>query len=118
VGRRASFVLLLLVLVVIAQDTVFSQCVMCRTALEQSAEGKAMAGSFRWGILLLLGAPYAIFGTVAFVFIRAYRRKKAAANSDFGFRNSDLGDQPFLYGVPKSGRGTLSHREKESSDSR
>ena len=49
---------------------------MCRTALESSPEGKALAGSFRYGILLLLGAPYVIFGTIGYAVFRASRKKK------------------------------------------
>ena len=53
----------------------FAQCAMCRTALESSAEGQAIAGSFRQGILLLLAAPYAILGTIGYVVYRAYKKK-------------------------------------------
>jgi hypothetical protein len=49
---------------------------MCRTALESSAEGQAIAGGFRKGIVVLLAAPYAIFGTISFAVYRAYRKKK------------------------------------------
>jgi hypothetical protein len=59
-----------------------AQCAMCRTALENSAEGQAIAGSFRYGILLLLAAPYLIFGTVAFMVFRAYRKKSAQRSRD------------------------------------
>jgi hypothetical protein len=53
-----------------------AQCALCVTALEQSPEGRAMAGSFNRGILFLLAAPYAIFGTIGVVIYRAHRRKK------------------------------------------
>jgi len=48
---------------------------MCRTALESSPEGKFLASSFAHGILMLLFLPYIIFGTIATVVVRAYRKK-------------------------------------------
>jgi hypothetical protein len=57
-------------------------CSGCRTALEQSEEGQAIAGSFNYGILFLMGIPYAMFGTAGWAFYRAYRKhllKRATA---------------------------------------
>lgn len=45
-----------------------AQCAMCRTALTQSPEGRAMAESFNRAILLMLAAPYAVFGAGTTVF--------------------------------------------------
>jgi hypothetical protein len=92
--RRGTAVLLVIAALVLAGGSAFGQCSMCRTALEQSEEGRAIAGSFRYGILLLLAAPYLIFGTVGFVVFRAYRRKRAAA--------AELAAEPLLYGIPKT----------------
>ena len=50
-------------------------CSMCRTALEQSVEGQAIAGSFNYGILFLMGIPYAMFGTAGIAIFRAYRKQ-------------------------------------------
>ena len=71
-------------LVVFAVMTLLSapadaQCALCVTALENSPEGRGMAGSFNRGILFLLAAPYAIFGTVGVVVFRAHRKKKLAS---------------------------------------
>lgn len=52
---------------------VFAQCAMCRRAL-QSPEGQAMIAAFRSGILLLLAAPFGVFGTVAVLAVRRQRR--------------------------------------------
>jgi len=41
-----------------------AQCAMCRTALTESAEGRQLAGGFNTAILVLLGAPYLVFGTL------------------------------------------------------
>jgi hypothetical protein len=50
-------------------------CAMCRTALENSPEGKALAGTFNYAILFLMGMPYALFGAVGFAIYRAYRQR-------------------------------------------
>lgn len=75
---RRSFVLIVLVLVSIAilDTSAFAQgCAMCRTALEQSPEGRAMAKSFDYAILFLMGIPYAMFGAAGIAIYRAYRAK-------------------------------------------
>ena len=51
-------------------------CAMCRTALENSPEGRALAGTFNYAILFLMGIPYVIFGTAGIVIYRAYRQRK------------------------------------------
>ena len=61
----------------IVAEPVYAQCSMCRTALENSPEGRRMSASLNRGILLLLAVPYAILGTVGVVVFRAYRRKQA-----------------------------------------
>jgi hypothetical protein len=52
-----------------------AQCVMCATALGSSPEGQALAGSFRYGIGILLVAPYIILGFIGFAIFRAYRKR-------------------------------------------
>lgn len=48
-----------------------AQCVMCKTALTDSPEGRAINQTFNRAILLMLVAPYALVGTlVATVFRR------------------------------------------------
>jgi hypothetical protein len=73
-SRWVAIALLLMIAVSVA-ETASAQCALCVTALEQSPEGRAMAGSFNKGILFLLAAPYAMFGMIGFVVYRAYRRK-------------------------------------------
>lgn len=44
-------------------------CAMCRTALSQSPEGRAMAASFNHAILIMLAAPYLVFAVcLAYLF--------------------------------------------------
>jgi hypothetical protein len=81
-ANRALLVLLVAACVALIPQDGAAQCAMCRTALENSAEGQAVAGSFRHGILLLLAAPYLIFATVGFVIFRAYRKKAAQRSRD------------------------------------
>lgn len=78
--RRLAVLALLTVLAVgLFQVSAQAQCSMCRTALENSPEGKGMAGSFNRGILFLLAVPYLIFGSVGVAVYRGYRKKKGAA---------------------------------------
>ncbi len=51
-------------------------CAMCKTALEQSAEGRALSRNFNYGILFLMGIPYAMFGAAGIVIFRKYRKKR------------------------------------------
>lgn len=53
-----------------------AQCAMCRSVLA-SPEGQRMVGALRSGILLLLAAPFAVFGTVAVLAVRTQRRRHA-----------------------------------------
>jgi len=74
--RRIASVLAIVVVVAFASNAASAQCAMCRRAL-QSPEGQQMVAAFRSGILFLLAAPFAIFGTVATLAIRRFRRKSA-----------------------------------------
>jgi hypothetical protein len=73
-------VLLFLFVFVAFHIPAVAQCAMCRRALEASPEGQAMAGSFRHGILLLMGAPYLMLGSAGFFIFRAYRKKKRSGD--------------------------------------
>src|SRR5215470_2103548 len=46
-----------------------AQCAMCRRALE-SPEGQQMVTAFRSGILILLAAPFILFGLIATLVVR------------------------------------------------
>jgi len=74
---RRRILILFVVVAVLALSGVsaFAQgCAMCKTALENSAEGKVLAKSFDYGILFLMGIPYAMFGAAGIVVYRAYRK--------------------------------------------
>jgi hypothetical protein len=77
--RLAAIALLSILALGLFQVSAEAQCSMCRTALENSPEGKGMAEHFNKGILFLLAIPYALMGTIGVVVYRAHRKKKAAA---------------------------------------
>jgi hypothetical protein len=79
--RLAAIALLSILAVGLFQVSAEAQCSMCRTALENSPEGKGMASSFAKGILFLLAIPYALMGTIGLVLYRAHRKKKKADGS-------------------------------------
>ena len=75
----AGLLLLALVFVVGPVQTAEAQCALCRTALESSPEGQAMAAGFNQAILFLLAAPFLVVGSGILVFWRAARRGRSQA---------------------------------------
>jgi len=74
--QRFVVLVLLFAVTLSVTSSVWAQgCAMCRTALEQSAEGRAIAGRFNYGILFLMGIPYAMFGAAGIAVFRAYRKR-------------------------------------------
>jgi hypothetical protein len=71
---RAALVIVATAVLVLAADSAFAQCAMCRRAL-QSPEGQRMIAAFQDGILILLAVPFALFGTIATMAVRAQRRR-------------------------------------------
>ena len=51
-----------------------AQCAMCRTALESSEQGHAMAVQFNRGIVFLLGAPFGVAAGIGVAMVRSRRR--------------------------------------------
>jgi len=51
-----------------------AQCAMCRTALEGSEQGQAMAVQFNRGILFLLGAPFSVAAGIGIAMVRSRHR--------------------------------------------
>jgi len=68
--------LLLVLTVLLTASDGAAQCAMCRTALENSVEGQAIAEGLARGIVFLLAAPYAIMGGVGYGMFRAFRKSK------------------------------------------
>jgi len=70
--KTRTLVAPLLVLALVAGLAAFAdaQCAMCKTVLEGSAEGRTMQGELNRAILLMIAAPYVVFGTLLAVFFR------------------------------------------------
>ena len=54
-------------------DAAKGQCAMCRAALADSVEGRALSVGFNRGILFLVSAPFFTVGLVAFLIVRERR---------------------------------------------
>ncbi len=83
--RRAGLVACIVLLAATAAVAEAQGCPMCRTALTQSPEGRALAESFNGAILLMLAAPYAVFSVcLAVIFRRRLRARLARLLRRFG----------------------------------
>lgn len=74
-AKTAALAGLAALTLLLAPDSAPAQCSMCRTALEQNPEA---AAGFNRAILLLLAAPYAVFGSLA-GYVLVSRRRNAAS---------------------------------------
>ena len=72
--KRTASVILALGSVLLLPAAAPAQCAMCRSVL-QSPEGLQMIAALRSGVLVLLAAPFAVFGAVAFLACRTQRRR-------------------------------------------
>ncbi len=68
--RRALILALAVAPLLRAATPLLAQCAMCQTALLNSAEGRGMGEEFNRAILVMLFAPYAVFGSVGVVLLR------------------------------------------------
>ena len=69
--RRLLAVAALVVLVLAAAPAgALAQCAMCQTALLNSPEARGMGAEFNRAILVMLFAPYAVFGSIGAVLLR------------------------------------------------
>jgi hypothetical protein len=69
--RKALAVSLgLLGLLALAAGPAGAQCVMCKTALTNSPEGRSIGEQFNRAILLMIVAPYLLVGSFAVLFFR------------------------------------------------
>ncbi|MBI4472098.1 MAG: hypothetical protein HY646_05480 [Acidobacteria bacterium] len=78
-AKQFTMAMLAIAVILVFDATSWAQCSMCRTALESSVEGQALVGGFRKGIVLLIAAPYAIFGMISIAVYRAYSAGKLPA---------------------------------------
>lgn len=68
--RRLLALAVLVAPLLMAAAPLGAQCAMCQTALLNSAEGRGMGEEFNRAILLMLFAPYAVFGSIGAVLLR------------------------------------------------
>jgi hypothetical protein len=54
-----------------------AQCAMCRSSLEASQEGQALAVKLNRAILVLLGAPFGVAGLVGLALYRSRRGERS-----------------------------------------
>lgn len=68
--RRLATLALLAAPLLLAAAPLAAQCAMCQTALLNSPEGRGMGEEFNRAILVMLFAPYAVFGSIGAVLLR------------------------------------------------
>jgi len=79
VEMAAAKKIILFVFFIVIQLSVYSQCAMCRAALETDLQSGGSAGAgINNGILYLILFPYLLFGTVGYIIYRHYKKNKLA----------------------------------------
>ena len=76
----AAGVVAVLIAILAAPEPLAAQCAMCRRALG-SPEGQHLIAALRRGIVVLLAAPFLLFGVVAFLAVRSQRRSRNQPSS-------------------------------------
>lgn len=75
--RRIYLVLIFLVFVGFVE--LYAQCPMCRLSAESNLQAGGNAGKgLNTGILFLLALPYAIIGTLGYMFYKKYKASQKA----------------------------------------
>ena len=57
-------------LLLVSADPGFAQCAMCKTVLTNSPEGRSIGEQFNHAILVMMLAPYLVFGMLTLVIFR------------------------------------------------
>lgn len=70
-ARRLFALLVVVALLGLAAAPVAAQCSMCRSVLTQSPEGRRVSEQLNNAILVMLAAPYLVFGSFVLVLFRA-----------------------------------------------
>jgi hypothetical protein len=82
---RRLGILAVVVALGLSASPVRAQCAMCQTALLNSSEGRGIGAEFNHAILVMLFAPYAVFGSIGLVLLR-HRIAAALRRSLSGLR--------------------------------
>jgi len=67
---RAAAALVVLAVVLAAAGPAAAQCAMCRSVLQQSAEGQRLSEHLNVAILVMFFAPYLVFGSFLVLMFR------------------------------------------------
>ena len=67
---RAALGLVVLAVLLAAAGPAAAQCAMCRSVLQQSAEGQRLSEHLNLAILVMFFAPYLVFGSFVVVMFR------------------------------------------------
>jgi hypothetical protein len=59
---------------ILALPDLASACPACKETVRGSAQGAALSAGFNYTIFLLIGMVFGLFGTIAGIVVRAYRR--------------------------------------------
>lgn len=73
--KRLTLALLAGLIVAWGSGPVAAQCAMCKTFLTSSPEGQRIARDFNLGILVMLFAPYVVFGAFTAFAFRSHIRQ-------------------------------------------
>jgi hypothetical protein len=69
-GQGLALGLLVLVVLMLAGGPAVAQCSICKTVLTQSPEGRQIGATVNTAILVMLLAPYLVFGSLAVILFR------------------------------------------------
>jgi hypothetical protein len=67
--------ILTLGLLLLVGGPVLAQCSLCKTVLTQSPEGRQLSETFNLAILVMVFAPYLVFGSLALILFRGPIRR-------------------------------------------
>jgi len=74
--NRAGKIVLVLMVFLLSSVSSYSQCSVCRASAESSVEQGHTAGrGLNKGIIYLMTIPYAIGGTVLYIYLKHRKRK-------------------------------------------
>jgi hypothetical protein len=76
--RTAWILLVLAVALGLSEPALAQGCALCKTVLTGSKEGQAIARQFNEAILVLLFAPYMVFGSLAAFAFRSRIKERLA----------------------------------------
>jgi hypothetical protein len=62
-------------ILILAGAPVLAQCSLCKTVLTQSPEGRQLSETFNFAILVMVFAPYLVFGSLALILFRSRIRR-------------------------------------------